>query len=37
MSPASKRILFAWIATDVVWCALFVRSLKRDQQKPRID
>jgi hypothetical protein len=24
MSPMSKRILMSWIATDMVWCSLFI-------------
>ena len=31
MSPLAKRILFAWIATDVAWLALFVYALKRER------
>ena len=31
MSPTAKRILVAWIASDMVWATLFIRRLKRDQ------
>jgi hypothetical protein len=31
MSPVAKRILFSWIATDVLWASLFIYVLKRDQ------
>ena len=31
MDPISKRIVFSWIATDIIWAALFIRTLKRDQ------
>jgi hypothetical protein len=24
MHPISKRIVFSWIATDIVWAALFI-------------
>jgi hypothetical protein len=31
MEPISKRIVLSWIATDVIWCALLVWMLKRQQ------
>jgi hypothetical protein len=31
MDPISKRIVFSWIATDVIWCSLLVWVLKRQQ------
>jgi hypothetical protein len=31
MSPVAKRILFSWIATDMLWASLFIYVLKRDQ------
>jgi len=24
MSPISKRIVISWIATDILWCSLFI-------------
>jgi hypothetical protein len=24
MHPISKRIVFSWIATDIIWAALFI-------------
>jgi hypothetical protein len=32
MSPTAKRILFCWIALDIVWATLFIRVLKRDEK-----
>ncbi len=32
MDPLSKRIVFSWIATDVIWCALLVYSLKQHEK-----
>jgi hypothetical protein len=32
LSPLAKRIVVAWIATDVIWGALFVYVLKREQE-----
>ena len=32
MDPLSKRIVFSWIATDVIWCALLVYSLKQREK-----
>jgi hypothetical protein len=29
VDPISKRIVFSWIATDIIWGALFVYVLKR--------
>jgi hypothetical protein len=31
VSPLSKRIVFSWIATDVIWAALFIYVQKREQ------
>jgi hypothetical protein len=31
MSPVAKRIVMSWIATDVIWCALLIYVLKREQ------
>jgi hypothetical protein len=31
MSPVAKRILFSWIATDMLWASLFIYVLKRDE------
>jgi hypothetical protein len=31
VDPLSKRIVFSWIATDIIWAALFIYSLKRQQ------
>ena len=31
MDPLSKRIVFSWIATDVIGCLLLVGVLKRQQ------
>jgi len=31
MDPISKRIVFSWIAADVIWCSLLVWALKRQQ------
>jgi hypothetical protein len=24
MDPVSRRIVFSWIATDIIWAALFI-------------
>jgi hypothetical protein len=32
MGPVSKRIVFSWIATDVIWCSLLIYVLRREQQ-----
>jgi hypothetical protein len=29
MDPRSKRIVMSWIATDVIWAALFIYVQKR--------
>jgi hypothetical protein len=29
MDPISKRIVFSWIATDIIWAALFIFVQKR--------
>ena len=31
MDPLVKRIVFAWIATDLIWGALFVWALRRQE------
>ena len=31
VSPLAKRIVLSWIASDVVWAALFVYVLRREQ------
>ena len=31
MSPLAKRIVFSWVATDLIWGALLVYVLKRDK------
>jgi hypothetical protein len=31
MNPLSKRIVFSWIATDIIWTALFIYIQKRNQ------
>jgi hypothetical protein len=31
MTPLSKRIVMSWIATDVIWAALFIYAQKREQ------
>ena len=30
MSPLSKRIVFSWIATDIIWAALFIYVQKQE-------
>ena len=35
MDAVSKRIVFSWIATDIVWCALLVYSLKKTEKRLR--
>jgi hypothetical protein len=32
VSPLAKRIVFSWIATDVIWASLFIWVLKREQR-----
>jgi hypothetical protein len=32
MDPLSKRIVFAWIATDIVWAALFIWVQRRNRE-----
>ena len=32
MDPLSKRIVFSWIATDAIWCALLIYSLKQHEK-----
>jgi hypothetical protein len=31
MDPVSKRIVFSWIATDVIWASLFIFVQKRQK------
>jgi hypothetical protein len=31
VDAVAKRIVFAWIATDFIWAALFIWYLKRTQ------
>ena len=31
MDPISKRIVFSWIATDIIWASLFIFTLKRQK------
>jgi hypothetical protein len=31
MSPLARRIVFSWIATDIIWAALFIWVLKRER------
>ena len=31
MEPLSKRIVFSWIATDIIWAALFIYVQRRQQ------
>jgi hypothetical protein len=31
MDPLSKRIVLSWIATDIIWAALFIYQQKREQ------
>jgi hypothetical protein len=31
MDPLSKRIVFSWIATDIIWAALFIYVQKTRQ------
>jgi hypothetical protein len=31
MDPVSKRIVFSWIATDIIWASLFVFVQKRQK------
>ena len=32
VSPVAKRIVFSWIASDVIWAALFIYVLKREER-----
>jgi hypothetical protein len=32
MHPVSKRILFSWIATDIIWASLFIYIEKRNKR-----
>ena len=32
MDPISKRIVFSWIATDIIWASLFIYVEKRNQR-----
>jgi hypothetical protein len=31
MSPLAKRIVFSWIATDIIWGSLLIYVLKREK------
>jgi hypothetical protein len=31
MSPVSKRIVLSWIATDIIWAALFIYVERRSK------
>lgn len=31
VDPLSKRIVFSWIATDIIWATLFIWVQKREQ------
>jgi hypothetical protein len=31
VSPLAMRIVFSWIATDIIWASLFIWVLKREQ------
>jgi hypothetical protein len=31
VSPLAQRIVFSWVATDVIWASLFIYVLKREQ------
>jgi hypothetical protein len=31
VDPLSKRIVFSWIATDIIWAALFIYVQKREK------
>ena len=31
MDPVAKRIVFSWIATDIIWASLFIFTLKRQK------
>jgi hypothetical protein len=33
MDPLSKRIVFSWIATDIIWAALFIYAQKRNNAR----
>ena len=32
MHPVSKRIVLAWIATDLIWASLFIYVEKRNKR-----
>jgi hypothetical protein len=32
MDLLSKRIVFSWIATDIIWAALFIYVQRRQQE-----
>ncbi len=32
MHPISKRIVLAWIATDIIWASLFIYVEKRNKR-----
>ena len=31
MDPIAKRIVFSWIATDIIWASLFIFVQKRQK------
>lgn len=31
MDPIAKRIVFSWIATDIIWVSLLIFVLKRQE------
>jgi hypothetical protein len=31
VDPIAKRIVFSWIATDIIWASLFIFTLKRQK------
>jgi hypothetical protein len=31
VDPLSKRIVFSWIATDIIWAALFIYVQKKQR------
>ena len=32
MDPLTRRIVLSWIATDIIWGALFFYALKRERR-----
>jgi hypothetical protein len=35
MDPIAKRIVFSWIATDIIWVSLFIYVLRRQEAEAR--